>query len=52
VLDVEYFGEIGIGLGPTKEYFTLLSHQFQLVSRGLFLSGEDNNTVDVDTNGI
>eukprot|EP01105_Mastigella_eilhardi_P018724 TRINITY_DN435_c0_g1_i1.p1 TRINITY_DN435_c0_g1~~TRINITY_DN435_c0_g1_i1.p1 ORF type:complete len:1502 (+),score=362.71 TRINITY_DN435_c0_g1_i1:242-4507(+) len=29
VLEVEYFGEPGSGLGPTLEFFTLVSHEFQ-----------------------
>ncbi|KAL8242366.1 hypothetical protein R6Q59_012668 [Mikania micrantha] len=29
VLEVEYFGEIGTGLGPTLEFYTLLSHDLQ-----------------------
>lgn len=52
MLDVEYFGEIGVGLGPTKEFYTLLSYQFQLASKAMFLSGETGNTIDVHTNGI
>jgi len=47
LLDVEYFGEIGVGLGPTKEFYTLLSYQFQLASKAMFLSGEAGNTMDV-----
>lgn len=29
VLELEYFGEAGTGLGPTLEFFTLLSHELQ-----------------------
>lgn len=29
VLELEYFGEAGSGLGPTLEFFTLLSHELQ-----------------------
>ncbi|XP_071685876.1 E3 ubiquitin-protein ligase UPL3-like [Rutidosis leptorrhynchoides] len=29
VLEVEYFGEVGTGLGPTLEFYTLLSHDLQ-----------------------
>jgi len=47
LLDVEYFGEVGTGLGPTKEFYTLLSYQFQMVSKAMFLSGEDGDTLDV-----
>lgn len=33
VLELEYFGEPGTGLGPTLEFYTLLSHELQ--RRGL-----------------
>lgn len=29
LLELEYFGEVGTGLGPTLEFFTLLSHDLQ-----------------------
>uniref|UniRef100_A0A7S3VMY1 HECT-type E3 ubiquitin transferase n=1 Tax=Dunaliella tertiolecta TaxID=3047 RepID=A0A7S3VMY1_DUNTE len=29
VLELEYFGEVGTGLGPTLEFYTLLSHDLQ-----------------------
>lgn len=29
VLEIEYFGEAGTGLGPTLEFYTLLSHDLQ-----------------------
>ena len=32
VLEVEYFGEVGTGLGPTLEFYTLLSRDLQKVS--------------------
>lgn len=32
VLEVEYFGEVGTGLGPTLEFYTLLSHDLQKAS--------------------
>jgi E3 ubiquitin-protein ligase TRIP12 len=30
VLEVEYFGEVGTGLGPTLEFYTLLSREMQV----------------------
>lgn len=33
VLELEYFGEVGTGLGPTLEFYTLLAHELQV--RGL-----------------
>ncbi|CAN6227486.1 unnamed protein product [Urochloa humidicola] len=38
VLEVEYFGEVGTGLGPTLEFYTLLSHDLQRVDLGLWRS--------------
>lgn len=38
VLEVEYFGEVGTGLGPTLEFYTLLSHDLQKVGLGLWRS--------------
>lgn len=36
VLELEYFGEVGTGLGPTLEFYTLLSHELQRKSLGLW----------------
>lgn len=36
VLEVEYFGEVGTGLGPTLEFYTLLSHELQKSSLGMW----------------
>ncbi|XP_078448275.1 HECT ubiquitin protein ligase family protein KAK [Wolffia australiana] len=38
VLEVEYFGEVGTGLGPTLEFYTLLSHDLQKKKLGLWRS--------------
>ncbi|KAJ1277415.1 hypothetical protein BS78_04G002400 [Paspalum vaginatum] len=38
VLEVEYFGEVGTGLGPTLEFYTLLSHELQSTRLGLWRS--------------
>ncbi|KAL2537776.1 E3 ubiquitin-protein ligase [Forsythia ovata] len=38
VLEVEYFGEVGTGLGPTLEFYTLLSHDLQKVGLGMWRS--------------
>ncbi|KAF7006202.1 hypothetical protein CFC21_021261 [Triticum aestivum] len=42
VLEVEYFGEVGTGLGPTLEFYTLLSHDLQRVGLGLWRSDSDS----------
>lgn len=41
VLELEYFGEVGTGLGPTLEFYTLLSHELQ--RRGLAMWRADNS---------
>uniref|UniRef100_A0A7I4DP31 HECT domain-containing protein n=1 Tax=Physcomitrium patens TaxID=3218 RepID=A0A7I4DP31_PHYPA len=38
VLEVEYFGEVGTGLGPTLEFYTLLSHELQKEKLNLWRS--------------
>ncbi|CAA3011063.1 E3 ubiquitin- ligase UPL3 [Olea europaea subsp. europaea] len=52
VLEVEYFGEVGTGLGPTLEFFTLLSHDLQKVELGMWRSNlqsfRPSMEVDVD----
>ncbi|KAL5169032.1 E3 ubiquitin-protein ligase UPL3 [Glycine soja] len=39
VLEVEYFGEVGTGLGPTLEFYTLLSHDLQKIILEMWRSG-------------
>jgi E3 ubiquitin-protein ligase TRIP12 len=36
LLEVEYLEEVGTGLGPTIEFYTLISHEFQKVGLGLW----------------
>lgn len=36
VLELEYFGEVGTGLGPTLEFYTLLSHELQKKGLGMW----------------
>ncbi|XP_026660129.2 E3 ubiquitin-protein ligase UPL3-like [Phoenix dactylifera] len=50
VLEVEYFGEVGTGLGPTLEFYTLLSQDLQKVGLGLWRSSStsDNSAMDID----
>nr|AAU90179.1 unknown protein [Oryza sativa Japonica Group] len=43
MLEVEYEEEVGTGLGPTMEFYTLISHEFQKSGLGMWrgeLSGE------------
>nr|XP_027105661.1 E3 ubiquitin-protein ligase UPL3-like isoform X2 [Coffea arabica]XP_027112032.1 E3 ubiquitin-protein ligase UPL3-like isoform X2 [Coffea arabica] len=50
VLEVEYFGEVGTGLGPTLEFYTLLSHDLQQVKLGMWRSSasSDEPVMEVD----
>ncbi|KAI3922610.1 hypothetical protein MKX01_006299 [Papaver californicum] len=50
VLEVEYFGEVGTGLGPTLEFYTLLSHDLQKASLGMWRSStsSDKLAMEVD----
>ncbi|GMH10099.1 hypothetical protein Nepgr_011940 [Nepenthes gracilis] len=36
VLEVEYSEEVGTGLGPTLEFYTLVSHEFQKAGLGMW----------------
>ncbi|KAJ7196000.1 hypothetical protein O6H91_Y509500 [Diphasiastrum complanatum] len=47
VLEVEYFGEVGTGLGPTLEFYTLLSHELQ--KKSLCLWRSDSIQPNTDT---
>ncbi|XP_010265985.1 PREDICTED: E3 ubiquitin-protein ligase UPL3-like [Nelumbo nucifera] len=50
VLEVEYFGEVGTGLGPTLEFYTLLSHHLQKASLGMWRSNSssDKPAMEID----
>ncbi|KAG2397980.1 E3 ubiquitin-protein [Vigna angularis] len=51
VLEVEYFGEVGTGLGPTLEFYTLLSHDLQRVGLRMWRSGSsDKYSMEIDGN--
>ncbi|KAL6629350.1 hypothetical protein ACP70R_029115 [Stipagrostis hirtigluma subsp. patula] len=44
VLEVEYFGEVGTGLGPTLEFYTLLSHELQSARLGLWRASSPSDS--------
>ncbi|XBH75273.1 hypothetical protein VPH35_102061 [Triticum aestivum] len=54
VLEVEYFGEVGTGLGPTLEFYTLLGHELQNARLGLWRSSSpyDYSEMEIDKNGV
>lgn len=53
VLEVEYFGEVGTGLGPTLEFYTLLSHDLQKVALGMWRSNSSSEkaSMEIDEDG-
>ncbi|GMI73373.1 KAKTUS, UBIQUITIN-PROTEIN LIGASE 3 [Hibiscus trionum] len=51
VLEVEYFGEVGTGLGPTLEFYTLLSHDFQKVGLAMWRSNSTWNESVMEIDG-
>jgi E3 ubiquitin-protein ligase TRIP12 len=52
VLEVEYFGEVGTGLGPTLEFYTLLSRDLQRIDLGLWRSNSpDDSGMQIDGRG-
>ncbi|PON57795.1 Coatomer beta subunit [Parasponia andersonii] len=48
VLEVEYFGEVGTGLGPTLEFYTLLSHDLQKVGLKMWRSSFSVEKLSMD----
>uniref|UniRef100_H2YD20 E3 ubiquitin-protein ligase n=1 Tax=Ciona savignyi TaxID=51511 RepID=H2YD20_CIOSA len=44
LLEVQYEGEVGTGLGPTLEFYTLVSHEMQRSDLGLWRSDENSNS--------
>lgn len=49
VLEVEYFGEVGTGLGPTLEFYTLLSHDLQKVELQMWRSySSEKQPMEID----
>ncbi|KAH7574896.1 hypothetical protein JRO89_XS02G0018700 [Xanthoceras sorbifolium] len=53
VLEVEYFGEVGTGLGPTLEFYTLLSRDLQKVGLNMWRSNSssEKSSMEIDGDG-
>ncbi|KAJ0077210.1 hypothetical protein Patl1_36032 [Pistacia atlantica] len=51
VLEVEYFGEVGTGLGPTLEFYTLLSRDLQKVGLGMWRSNSSSEKPSMEIDG-
>ena len=49
VLEVEYFGEVGTGLGPTLEFYTLLSHELQKSALGMWRTSSSPTVSTIDS---
>lgn len=47
VLEVEYFDEVGTGLGPTLEFYTLVSRELQRAELGLWRARESVKNVEM-----
>ncbi|MCE3052106.1 E3 ubiquitin-protein ligase upl4 [Datura stramonium] len=53
VIEVEYSDEVGTGLGPTLEFFTLVSHEFQKIGLGMWRGDHmAHGSVSVEESGI
>lgn len=44
LLEVEYSEEVGTGLGPTLEFYTLVSHEFQRSGLGMWRADHSSHT--------
>ncbi|KAH9322123.1 hypothetical protein KI387_016762, partial [Taxus chinensis] len=52
VLEVEYYNEVGTGLGPTLEFYTLISHEMQRNTLGMWRTNfSSTGTADAFQNG-
>lgn len=52
VLELEYFGEVGTGLGPTLEFYTLLSHELQRKGLGMWRADNSKDTEAAAAQGM
>lgn len=49
ILEVEYNEEVGSGLGPTMEFYTLVSHEFQKVGLGIWRGDHSSSTSEKES---
>ncbi|KAG4303764.1 hypothetical protein PORY_002833 [Pneumocystis oryctolagi] len=54
LLEIEYFDEVGTGLGPTLEFYSTASHEFTRKSLGLWRDFDDSSKSDFvfSSNGL
>nr|CAB3267252.1 E3 ubiquitin-protein ligase TRIP12 [Phallusia mammillata] len=50
LLEIQYDDEVGTGLGPTLEFYTLTSHELQRTNLCLWRSDEKSNSVETSNN--
>ncbi|XXG81111.1 hypothetical protein AAC387_Pa09g1820 [Persea americana] len=46
ILEVVFHDEVGTGLGPTMEFYTLVSHEFQKADLGMWRDGHSSQVED------
>ncbi|KAL6072066.1 Thyroid receptor-interacting protein 12 [Balamuthia mandrillaris] len=51
ILEVAYFNEVGVGSGPTLEFFTLVSHELQREDLNMWLSESKISSASMDVEG-
>lgn len=44
MIEIEFFSEVGTGLGPTLEFYALVSREFSRKDLGIWRAGDDNPT--------
>lgn len=52
MLEVEYFDEVGTGLGPTLEFYSLVSKEFRKKSLGIWRDGDNSNESEYVANAL
>lgn len=45
MLEIEFFSEVGTGLGPTLEFYALASQEFSRKDLGMWRAGEENPSI-------
>ena len=50
--EIRFAGDVGIGMGPTREFFRLMTEEFQRSSRGLFRNEKPSSEFCVNHQGL
>lgn len=51
-LEIEYYGEVGSGLGPTLEFYANVSHEFSKSNLRMWLHSENTEEYVITSNGL